>query len=152
MGERRTIGAGSEIQVGAPAQPMPVSVELALRDVVQDRSEIAFACVPVIAFPGQPPSEVLVVFLRRGVGPEAILGPLAEAVQRSVAAAMAANPGARVVELAVLPVSLGHPLDGLAQAVLQSDTVLHVADAAAYAAARRAPRPLWLRILWPWGS
>ncbi len=151
MGERRTIGAGSEIEVGAPATPLPESVELALRDVVQHRSDIAFACVPVIAFPEQPPSEVLVVFLRRGVPPEKVLGPLADEVQRAVAVAMETAPTARIVELAVLPISLGYPLDGLAQAVIQSDTVLLVADQAAWDVAKRPSRPLWQRILWPWG-
>lgn len=151
MGERQTVGPGAEIEVGAPAQPLPQDIELALRDVVQDRADIAFACVPVIAFPDQPPTEVLVVFLRRGVDPETLLTELAAEVERAVSAAAAAAPRERAVELAVLPISLGFPLDGLAQAVLQSGTELHVADAAAWEAARRPPRPLWQRLLWPWG-
>ncbi|MCO4763600.1 MAG: hypothetical protein KC502_18965 [Myxococcales bacterium] len=151
MGQRQTIGAGSEIEVGAPATPLVEPLEVALRDVVQGMNEIAFACLPVIAFPQQPPSEVLVIFLRRGVSPEAVLTIVSDAVQRSVEAVLAEHPAIRAPELAVLPVSLGHPLDGLAQAVVQSDTVLHVADPAAWAAAKKPPRPLWLRILWPWG-
>ncbi len=151
MGQQNTIGAGSEIQVGAPQRPLPEPVELALRDVVQARHEIAFACVPVIAFPGQEPSEVLVVFLRRGVDPEALLSALAAEVKAAVDTTLRTHKGVRAPQLAVLPISLGRPLDGLAQAVLQSDTALHVADVAAYDVAKRPPRPLWLRILWPWG-
>ena len=130
------IQAGAEIAVGQPKQPLPEPVELALRDVVQGHGDIAFAYVPVIQFGADPPSEVLVVFLRSGVDPNKALGPLSESVTAAIDRCLAENPGLEVAPLAILPISLGRPLDGLAQAVMVTDTMLHVTDVQSWHAAK----------------
>jgi len=146
-----TVSAGAELQVGQPKEPLPQPIELALRDVVQAHTEVAFAYVPVIAFPGQPPGQVLVVFLRAAVDPEAILGPLSAAVKAAVDEAIAANPGLSVEPLAVLPISLAHALDALAQAVLITDTMLHVNDVRSWHGARNPKGPLRRALDWLMG-
>ncbi|GEM_PF-3150797 len=138
------VDAGAEIQVGQPNEPLPEAVELALREVVQASGDVAFAYVPVIAFPGQPAGQVLVVFLRAGVDPEQALAAISAAVKKAIDKVIAANRKLKVQPLAVLPISLARPLDGLAQAVMITDTMLFVADVVAWKRAKN-PKPWWLR-------
>lgn len=140
------VAAGAEISVGQPAEPLPTSIELALRDVVQDHASVAFAYVPVIQFGDQPRSLVLVVYLSGETAPEKELAVLSPAVKAAVDAALQANRKLKMEPLAILPISLGQPLDGLAQAVLITDTMLHVNDVKSWQAARN-PKPLLRRML-----
>lgn len=142
------VQAGAEISVGQPNEPLPEAVELALRGVVQARSDIAFAYVPVIQFGDDPPGQVLVVFLVARSDPEAALANLSPAVKDAVDKAIAANPGLHVDALAILPVTLGRPLDGLAQAVMITDTMLHVNDVPLWQKAKN-PKP-WLSRAFAW--
>lgn len=138
------VAAGSEIHVGQPVQPLAEPVELALRDVVQTRPHISFAYVPVIALPDQPAGEVLVVFLRGDIEVDAALAEISAAVKTALDVIIANQPKVDVPALAVLPISLAHPLDGLAQAVLITDTMLHVTDVPAWQQAKN-PKTLFSR-------
>jgi hypothetical protein len=147
MGGRGTIDAGEELQVGAPATALPEPVELMLRDVVQSRDDVAFACVPLIRFPGASAERVLVVFLRAESDVEAALEALSSGVADGFAA-LAESHGVLIDEsIAVMPVDLARPLDALAQAVVMTQTDLYVADTAAWQDARRGPQPFLLRWL-----
>jgi hypothetical protein len=142
------VQAGAEISVGQPKEPLAQAVELALRDVVQAHSDIAFAYVPVIQFGDEPPSQVLVVFLRASSDPETVLGELSPAVKAAVDKTIVDNPGLQVQALAILPVSLGRPLDGLAQAVMITQTMLHVTDVQSWHKAKN-PKS-WLKRAFDW--
>ena len=144
--QEATLSAGSEIHVGAPAVPLAQPYELALRDVVQADADVAFAYVPMITLPGQGPELMLVLYCRRGADPAEVLERLVPQVQAGLAQAES-SVGKRPPELGVMPISLGRPLDGLAQAVAQTDTVLHVSDVQAWQQSRAPQRPWWLRWL-----
>lgn len=148
----QTVQAGAEISVGQPAEPLAEPVELALRDVVQSRADVAFAYVPVIQFGPEVPSQVLVVFLRATADPEAILPKLSAEVTAAIDGVLKTHPDLSVEPLAVLPISLGRPLDGLAQAVMLTDTMLHVTDVARWHEAKN-PKPWWRKGLdWMMGK
>ncbi len=147
MSERGEVVAGQELSVGAAKEPLPPPVEEMLLEVVQARDDVAFASVPMIAFPGQVPERVLVVFLRGGSDPEAALAALSAGVAAGFEAVAAAHPAVAIEPMAVMPVPLDRPLDGLAQAVVMTDTHLLVADVAAWQRARRGPQPWWRRLL-----
>ncbi|HAN30860.1 MAG TPA: hypothetical protein DCQ06_04625 [Myxococcales bacterium] len=144
--ETATLSAGSEIHVGLPAQPLASEFELALRDVVQESPEIAFAHLPLVTLPNQAPSLMLALYCRRGVDPQQLLTrlvPIVRSELERVGQASSQTPP----NLGVMPISLGHPLDGLAQAIAQTSSELHVADVQAWQRARRPSRPWWLRWL-----
>lgn len=146
MSERVSVGAGAEISVGAPATALPDDVERLLRDVVQALPAVAFASTPAIAFPGQGVETVLVVFLRGGSDVDATLTVVSERVAASMAALTKEQPKRALPSLAVLPIPLDRPLDGLAQAVVMTRTEIYVADAGALLRARRGPQPWWRRL------
>lgn len=146
MEDRGMVVAGQEISVGAPSEALSAPLEQALLEAVQVRSDVAFASVPLIAFPGSEPERVLVVFLRRGSDPEAALAELSAAVHAGVEAALAAHPDLEIAPMAVMPVPLDRPLDALAQAVVMTDTHLLVADVASWQKARKGPQPWWRRL------
>ena len=146
MSERISVGAGAEISVGAPATALPEDVERVLRDVVQAVPAVAFASTPAIAFPGQGVETVLVVFLRGGADVDATLTLVSERVAEAMATLAKAEPTRVLPSLAVLPIPLERPLDGLAQAVVMTRTEIFVADAGALLRARRGPQPWWRRI------
>ena len=144
----QSVQAGSEISVGQPQNPLPEPIELALREVVQSYDETAFAYVPVIPFGQQPPGQVLVVFLRNGVEPTTLLDSISSGVTAAIDKVLSDNPDLQVEPLAVLPISLGRPLDGLAQAVMITDTMLHVTDVQSWHTAKN-PKS-WARRALDW--
>ncbi len=146
MSERISVGPGAEISVGAPAEALADDVERLLRDVVQALPAVAFASTPAIAFPGQGVETVLVVFLRGGSDVDATLTAVSEQVAAAMAALAEADRKRALPSLAVLPIPLDRPLDGLAQAVVMTRTEIYVADAGALLRARRGPQPWWRRI------
>ncbi len=151
MAEDASIAPGTEIQVGAPKDELSPHLELGLRDVLQDlHADIAFAYVPMVAFPGRSATKVLVVFLRGKTDVDAALARIGDAVGDLVERLTADHGKSAVEDLDLLPVSLARPLDGLAQAVLLTDTMLHVNDSEAWRRARRPPA--WWRRLWPFAS
>ena len=145
------VRAGSEISVGQPQTPLPQAVELALRDVVQSRADVAFAYVPVIAFGDEAPSQVLVLFLRASAKPEVSLNEIAPMVKLAVDDTIKNNRGLAVEPLAILPISLSQPLDGLAQAILITDTMLHVTDVQSWHKAKNPKTRLSRAIDWLMG-
>jgi hypothetical protein len=147
MAGRAQVQAGDELQVGAPAEPLPEPIELMLRDVVQGRDDVAFACLPVIAFPGAAAERVLVVYLRGGRDIEAALASLSTQVSAGFAAVACTHPDLIPAPIAVMPIDLDRPLDALAQAVVFTRTDLYVADVTAWQDALRGPQPFILRWL-----
>ena len=73
--EEQTIEAGTQILIGAPSEPMPRAQSAAIADMLSKIGGVVEAHLPQCFMPGamSEPSEVLVLVLRRGTRPDALM-------------------------------------------------------------------------------
>lgn len=73
--EAREIGAGTQILIAAPADPMPRAQQAAIGDALARIPGVVEAHLPLLFVPGamQEQAQVLVVVFRRGANVEALM-------------------------------------------------------------------------------
>lgn len=73
--EEQTIEAGTQILIGAPAEPMPRAQSAAIADMLSKIGGVTEAHLPQCFMPGamSEPAQVLVLVLRRGAEVEALM-------------------------------------------------------------------------------